>query len=528
PLGQPVVDARVVASDESTALARTVATDGRGQFELASLRPGTYSVQVSAPRFRAFARPGVRLRAAGVAFVDVRLEMGSLREVVTVTAAPGEALTRDGAALVAELEGEALAELPRISRDVQDFLTLLPAVLGTHDDPQVLGGRSYGLSYVQDGQPSAAPAFGTLSYAAPSLGAVEELRVLSIAAGAEYGGVGTVLVTSRRGTAERRGGAFYDFGADELNALTYGQKLAGVRRGQPGSDTHEHRFGATLGGPLRRGRTFFFAAYEGGRHKEVAGGERAVVPSAAMRRGDFSQASFVVRDPLTGQPFPGNVIPAHLLDPAALRLTDLFYPLPNQGLLANGFGIYQQFVPLHRRRDRADLRLDHELGPGDSLFARASAQSRDPEAFTFEGGPALTQLGTLDQTARALTLAAGWTRAGRGRFANELRAGYSLDDRHRRSRYRAGEVADRLGLEIPSIARGLPGFPMFVFSGANRPADIVDQRANSLRDLRQSTLSVSDTVTFWTGRHVLKAGAALSRQGVRDGYSAGATEAKGR
>ena len=144
-------------------------------------------------------------------------------------------------------------------------------------------------------------------------------------------------------------------------------------------------FGVSFGGPIVTGRTFFFANYEGSRQKQLGGGAQAVVPTAAMRTGDFSGASFVLRDPTTGLPFEGNRIPSGRLDPSALRIIEQLYPLPNQTQTSNGgYGTYRQILALERTRDRADGRIDHELTGSDSIFARLSWQRRDPDAFTFE------------------------------------------------------------------------------------------------------------------------------------------------
>ena len=116
---------------------------------------------------------------------------------------------------------------------------------------------------------------------------------------------------------------------------------------------------------------------------ELVRGGRANVPTAAMRSGDFSGANFVINDPRTGAPFPGNIIPADRIDPLARRILDFYYPLPNAGVLSTGMGVYQQFVPETRNRERADLRLDHEISNADSLFVRGSYQHRDPSGIQF-------------------------------------------------------------------------------------------------------------------------------------------------
>src|SRR5262249_10589322 len=98
----------------------------------------------------------------------------------------------------------------------------------------------------------------------------------------------------------------------------------------------------------------------------------------------------------------------------------------------------------------------------------------------------------------------------------------------RRSNLVAGNLAGQFGIEIPSLAQQAPGFPQFLFSGANRPSDIRDQRANTFRDLRQASLSFSDNLTWLAGNHSLKMGGIYTRNFAKDGYSTGANESKGR
>ncbi len=313
-------------------------------------------------------------------------------------------------AIVRGLDEQQLHDLPRDSRDVQSFLLLNPNVVGGTDGIQFLGGRTYGVQYVQDGQASTNAIFGTVGNSAPGLDAVSEIQVLSNSYSAEYGGLAGVVVTTKRGGNDYHATAFTDYNSDKLNALTFGQKLAGAERGDPNSETNQSRWGASLGGPLKSGKTFFFLNYEGSHSKEIAGGGRATVPTQAMRNGDFSGASFVIKDPTTGQPFPGNRIPANRLNPTAQGIMNRFYPLPNQAPLANGYGIYQEFVPATRNRQRADLRVDHEFSNKDSAFFRASYQNRNPSGLAFEGGNALTNLPLLQQKISTASAIVGWTR----------------------------------------------------------------------------------------------------------------------
>ena len=526
-----VPGATITVTDEATGISRETQSDTQGLYEIPNLRPGTYTVTASLSGFKKVQRTGIVLRAASTALADVRLEVGGLESVVTVSAEAQNNIALESPAIVRGLDAQQLRDLPRNSRDIQDFLTLNPNVVGGFDGIQFLGGRTYGASYIQDGQPSSAGIFGELSNAAPGLDAISEVTVLSNSYSAEYGGLAGVVVSTKRGANKFHGSSFYDFNSNELNALTYAQTLTGVARNNPNADTHDHRFGASLGGPIITNRTFFFGNYEGSRLKALGGGAQAAVPTAAMRNGDFSAATFVVRDPLTGAAFPGNRIPAERLDPAAVKIVNFFYPLPNQSnTTTGGFGAYRQILPLSRDRDRTDLRIDHELTSKDSVFVRTSWQRRDPDAFTFEAtgsGAGLTNLGTLDRSSKAVTVATGWTKIFATSVVNEFRGGYSLDSRNRRSRFIAGDVASQLGIDIPPLAATAPGFPQFQFSGASRPAVIQDQRQNTFRDLRQSSFSLSSSTTWVTGSHSMKGGAIYTRNYAKDGYSTGANNSKG-
>jgi len=528
-----VPGATVVVTDESTNVTRETQTDLQGSFEVSNLRPGTYTVTATLSGFKKVERTGVVLRAASVARADVNLEVGGLEDVVTVTAEGQNNITIESQSIARGLDEQQLRDLPRNSRDVQDFLMLNPNVVGGFDSIQFLGGRTYGASYIQDGQPSSAGIFGELSNAAPGLDAIAEVQVLSNSYSAEYGGLAGVIVTTKRGSNRYRATSFYDYNSNELNARTYAQALNNVSRSDPNADTHDYRYGGSLGGPIVTNRTFFFANYEGSKLKALGGGSQAVVPTPAMRSGDFSANTFVVRDPNTGVGFSGNRIPENRIDPSARKILDFFYPLPNQAnLAAGGYGAYRQILPLERRRDRADVRVDHELSGRDSLFTRFSWQRRDPDAFTFEntggnGGAGLTNLGLLDRKSKATTFAVGWTRIWSGTLVHEFRGGYSADVRNRRSRFTAGTVGSQLGLEVPPLAAGAPGYPSFLFSGGNRPSDIRDQRQNTFRDLDQSSVSLSTGATWVRRAHSIKFGGIYTRNYAKDGYSTGANESKG-
>ena len=305
-------------------------------------------------------------------------------------------------------------------------------------DIQFLGAKTYGVSYIQDGQASTNAIFGTVGNSAPGLDAVEELQVLSNSYSAEYGGLAGVVVTTKRGSQQYRGTGFFDYNSDGLNALTYNQTLAGVERGDPLSDTHERRWGGSIGGPLFGNKLFFYGNYEGSNDKAIYGGGR----STAFRRPPCAPATsagprFIPRDPTTGVPFPNQVIPADRIDPSATKIMNMFYPLPNQGTVANGYGVFQQFVP--GNPEAAAIRSPARLGGDEERLGVLPRQLSAPrsEQHHFEAGNVLTNMPILESKLNTSSVIGGWTKIFTPTMVNEFRTGYNYDNSERQSNFTA-------------------------------------------------------------------------------------------
>jgi hypothetical protein len=527
PQGAAVPGAAVLITDEATGVPRAIDTDVQGRFEAPNLRPGSYRVEIMAQgTFKKFVRSGVVLTAAGTARVDAKLEIGSISEEVLV-AVEAPNITVESPAITRGLDEQQLRDLPRNSRDVQDFLVLNPNVVGTGDALQFLGGRTYGVTYIQDGQASTNAIFGSVGNSAPGLDAIAEVQVLSNSYSAEYGGLAGLVVTTKRGGNAYHGNFFGDLNHRSMNALTYSQKyglseeeLADLRS-DPDTDTSHYRWGGSFGGPVGGGKTFFYVNYEGSKQEgPVEGGGLVVVPSMKMRSGDFSEASFTINDPLTGQPFPGNVIPASRLSPEAQNIINFFYPAPNRDPLANGYGRYQAPITPTRNRHRADVRIDHDAGD-NSFFLRGSYQYRDPRSISFELN-GMTNLGYGDSSLKTGTGVFGWTRVFSPAVVNELRVGYNRDYSFGESQYFVQQMAQELGLEpTPGFGPEVRGFPSFVYSGANVPRSIRDLGRNANRSVTQDSFSVADNMTWIMGSHSLKGGALWNRNMAEDGFGLG-------
>jgi hypothetical protein len=156
----------------------------------------------------------------------------------------------------------------------------------------------------------------------PSIESVQEIKVSSVTNTAEYAQLGDITTISRPGTNDFHGTAFWNFNETGLNANpNYFNKSVAPNKSE------NQNFGASMGGRLLRNRTFFFGTFERLDITRVESpGTTATVPSAAFRNGDFSAVSTAVIDPQTGQPFPGNRIPAGRINPVAAALLTTFFP----------------------------------------------------------------------------------------------------------------------------------------------------------------------------------------------------------
>ena len=524
--GGAVPKAAVLVTDEATGVPRSIDTDAEGRYEASNLQPGTYKVEVLTTSFKKFEKTGVVVRASATALVDVTLEVGSMSETVTVTADAQNNITLDSGAISRGLDSQQLRDLPRSTRDIQSFLLLNPNVVGGSDtDIQFLGAKTYGVSYIQDGQASTNAIFGTVGNSAPGLDAVEEIQVLSNSFSAEYGGLAGVVVTTKRGSNAYHGTAFYDFNNDGLNALTYNQTLSGVERGDPLSKTSENRWGGSFGGPIIGSKLFFFGNYEGSKDKAIYGGSRATVPTQAMRNGDFSGTSLHPTDPLTGEEFPGQIIPADRVDPVATEGDELLLSAAESGRHGQRRVRRLPAVPCPRRGtvSAPTAAWTTSRAATTRSSSRGSYQHRDPNSIIFEGGNALTNLPVLDTTLNTASFVGGWTKVLSGTMVNEMRVGYNLDTSKRQSTFHADDVSAQLGLDpAPSLGADRLGFPSINFqSGPIRPTNIADAARNVDRTVDQNAFSISDNFTWIRGAHSFKGGGLWNRNMARDGFGFG-------
>ena len=352
--------ATVTVTNEATSNKRSTVTNSTGFYVFPDIPVGTYSIGVELAGFKKFVKTGVRLSAANQIAVDAELELGTLEETVTVTA--GQSFIQTTTAQVARtIETKQIQELTLNGRNPIFLASLNPGVrggtIGTFDPDSVSngsfsinGGRDDEYLVTIDGAVATRTRSSGSMLGAQDVETVEEVQVLTANFRAEYGraSAGQIRFVTKSGTQQFHGDALENYRNAKLDANQWRRNRSNDPRLSNGPDPFTfHQFGFHLGGPVLlpggfnadRNKLFFFWGEEW-IHRRDTPTSTATVPTAAMRRGDFSELlnpsnpyfgrARTITDPLTGRPFPNNVIPADRVSPNGLALLNT-YPLPTPG-----------------------------------------------------------------------------------------------------------------------------------------------------------------------------------------------------
>jgi len=268
--GSMVAKASITLRNVDTNQAYKTTSNSVGFYILTNVPPGNYELTTESQGFAKHSQTGIVLRVAQVATIDVSLKVaGTTQEITVNTEAPVIEPTRTEVSQV--VETQQIQALPIAGRLFTDFALLSPGVTtgrislqSTFTDPSVTrisfgGQRDLNNSVTVDGADNINTATGS-QRATPSQEAVSEFRVVNNSFGAEYGRAlgGIVSIVTKSGTNDVHGSVYEYFMNNALNANTL--------LTQPGFDTfRQNQFGATLGGPLRKDKTFYFLNYEGQR-----------------------------------------------------------------------------------------------------------------------------------------------------------------------------------------------------------------------------------------------------------------------
>jgi hypothetical protein len=419
PGGQSISGAKIILTSATLGISRVYTTSDTGSYSFTLLPPAVYTLDVEANGFKRYRQEGISLAAGQTAVQDVKLSVGAVTEAIEVTS-QAPLLDVDNANISSDVSARQVVELPlnlrnviglaelnsSVSNAAEEQIVGAPGISGSADqDVSFLnfGGTFFNTAeYLLDGTWDTRLDWGGVVYV-PSVDDVQEFKIQTNAFTAQYGfSSGNVInVVTKSGSNEFHGDAYEFYRNSSADARYFFNNGK-----QP--DFHRNQFGGTIGGPIRKNKTYFFAYYEGLRQATPATFV-GTMPTGDERTGNFSALlggptgqvdalgrpitsgaiynPFSTRpitagqvDPVTGltatqtgfirDPFAGNMIPANLMDSIAKSLaTGAFWPNPTTNGLINNF---TSASSAEAHSNEYSVRIDHNFTNNDRVSARWS------------------------------------------------------------------------------------------------------------------------------------------------------------
>ena len=509
--GGVVPGATVALTHKQTNITTRVTTDARGYYEAVGLATGTYSATVSLQGFKEATRANIDVRIQDRLRIDFTLELGAAAETVVVTTETPVLQTQEGS-LGQVIETQQIRELPVSGRSFVPLAALTPGVwfvegstngnAGEEDTVITNGMRASATNFMLDGVDNNNNDSPGHPIVQPNVDAIEEFKVQTSNYSAEFGRSGGAVInmTIKGGGNDTKGTVFLFGHNGSLDARDF---FADPSEEKPPFSYYQ--YGGTIGGPISRGRAFFFADFQGTNQKR-SDTLTLSVPTARMRAGDFSEeGNPIIYDPRTGQPFDGNIIPADRISPLAQAFINL-YPNPNREGLRNNYVV----APTVKDDTyQGDLRLDDNFTASDAIFGRGSYIKETrlipaPLAGIAGGG----DYGTGDTTRTTWGTALGYSKTLTSRSFNEFRFGFNQLSTSVGVPV-GGTFIPPADLQVPGVTldsrvNGLTAFAPDTYNF------IGDPEFNPTYTFSQE-LQFSDALTFLLGNHSLRTGVTIRR-----------------
>ena len=422
PQSRPIAGATIQVTSVDRQSVRKAASNDFGIFQITGLLPGDYELEVTAPNFASM-KQQLRLEVGQQLTLDIGLKLASINTTIEVGAVADVLRTSDPS--VGEvIEPSAIRELPLNGRMLIDLVLTVPGAHLSHGaqtgdmNPlywrpgqrsavSIGGNRPNANYFLLDGATNTDPTFNTLNLS-PSPDAVLEFKVQTGSYSAEMGGAGggQINIVTRSGSNQFHGTVYEFLRNGAFDARSFNEM-------DSGNHLVQNNFGASLGGPIWKNKTFFFVNYEGLRHTKAMTMAQTV-PTDMEIMGDFSMSGTTIYNPFSARPnpgfdpskpigptnsqiirdpFPDNMIPESLINPVAARFLQKYVVRPSMdmemGMMMGGCGMTMMGAPtvigggvdcnnyldVRNQRhvtDQGTVRIDHNFAGGDSLAARYS------------------------------------------------------------------------------------------------------------------------------------------------------------
>lgn len=525
--GAAIAGAVISATNTDTHIVSTAKSNEAGTYIILFLIPGHYSVEVKAGGFKQFVAQNVTLSTSEHGTIDIKLEVGNVTESIDVSSS-APLLETTTASRSNVVSAEQIINLPNNARNIYNDILALPAV--TKQDTGFEQFSNYGLinstrisinggvardnetviDGVVDTQPDRTVTFQ------PPLESVAEINVQTSNFDAAYGrfGGGVTAINTKAGTNALHGSLFEYHTNSALAANSWARDFTG----QPKPAGRENQFGFEIDAPIfipkvfnGKNRLFFMLSYEGQRVGD-SGGNTAILPTPAMKSGDFSQVPRVIYDPtsthmVNGQavrsPFPGNKIDPSRINPVSAKLISY---LPNPNLAQQGYGVTNYVSPAGGISNYGLWlgRIDYRIDDRNNLFFSAGKMPYiEVDGVLYPHSPAdASNENPLHRNFDRYVL--DWTRTVSPTTVLDFRVGY----------VRYGSIAGNplaIGFDNASLGispdlvsqQRIAQFPRFTIGGFYAPIGATSPKNDSSEDTQSYQANLSRSL----GRHQLKFGA---------------------
>ncbi|HEY3738642.1 MAG TPA: carboxypeptidase-like regulatory domain-containing protein [Bryobacteraceae bacterium] len=415
--GAAIVNAMVTMTEVGRNQVHTTTSTATGNYTLPNLPVGPYVLEVKSQGFKDYVQSGLELTVNNNIQVNVVLQVGSSTERVEVSAAASMVETKENS-VSSLVDTQRINELPLNGRQAtQLIITLGGAAYGDAGDTgsktfysstriSVAGGQGNGTAYLLDGADNN-DAMSNVNLPIPFPDALQEFSIETSAVSSKFGihPGATVNVVTRSGSNEFHGDVFEYLRNGDVNARNFfSAKQDTLKRNQ---------YGGTVGGRIIKDKLFFFGGWQSTRNRQVPTSTTTFIPNAAMLTGDFSIAAsatcgkaITLVNPLNGNaPFPGNQIPANLINPIAAKIASTYLPISQ----ADQCGKVGVTIPITGDEDQWVGKVDYNLSAKHTITGRYFiVDFQNPPTYDGKNLLTTTQAGNLER-AQSATISDNYT-----------------------------------------------------------------------------------------------------------------------